>query len=87
MRAHPKARRDVVCKALQEEVMLYDPLKEDVHVLNNTSHFIWNLLDGKHTPEDIEKKIQSSFSDTVPFKIFSDIQEILKVFEEKGLLE
>lgn len=67
--------------------MLYDPSNENVHVLNITSLFIWNHLDGKNTLSDIEAKMRENFTISQDANLSADIAKTISDFREKGLLE
>lgn len=84
---YPKFRKNLICKKLGDEAMLYDPASENVHVLNVTSLFIWNLLDGQHSPEQIEKKMRENFEIPVTTNVQEDVVKTLEDFKSKGLLE
>ena len=82
-----KPRKNLICKKLGDEAMLYDPATENVHVLNITSLFIWNLLDGKHSSQEIESKMRENFTISPETNVQDDIAKILEEFKGKGLLE
>ena len=48
-----KQKSGVSSRKLGQDLMLYDPKSDKVHVLNETAAFIWGLLDGTNTTEDI----------------------------------
>lgn len=87
MNPNPKSRNGLICKKLGDEAMLYDPNNENVHVLNLTSLFIWNLLDGEHSLPDIETKLRSNFDIPATSNLFADIEDAIKDFKLKGLVE
>jgi ribonucleotide reductase beta subunit family protein with ferritin-like domain len=87
MNTNPKSRKDLVCKKLGDEAMLYDPSNENVHVLNTTSLFIWNLLDGNHAIADIETKMRQNFTIPSEVNLSNDITKTITDFKGKGLLE
>lgn len=83
----PKSRKDIVAKQLGGEMMLYDPRTDNVHVLNETSLFIWKLLDGSHDYHQIEKKLRKDFEVSSEINVLEDIKSICQDFRQKGLLE
>jgi hypothetical protein len=87
MNTNPKSRNNLVCKKLGDEAMLYDPTNENVHVLNITSLFIWNHLNGKNTPSDIEVKMRENFTIPQEVDLSTDIAKTISDFRAKGLLE
>jgi len=83
----PLGKAGVICKKMGEETVLYDPATEALHVLNPTSHFIWNLCDGEHSLEAMIEAIRSNFSDTEDQDIRAHVQRVLAQFESEKLLE
>lgn len=82
-----KSRKDLICKKLGDEAMIYDPSSENVQVLNTTSLFIWELMDGKHSISDIETKMRSNFTIPPNVDLVADINQTISEFRERGLLE
>ncbi len=83
----PGRRKDVVLKKLGKETLLYDPITDKAHTLNETASLIWNLCDGKHSLEEIEKTIYENFSIKESIEVEKDILKNLKEFQKLGLLE
>lgn len=67
--------------------MIYDPASENVHVLNVTSLFIWDLLDGRHSLTDIEQKMRENFEIPPGTDPLADIGKTIDDFRNRGLLE
>jgi len=82
----PKVRGDVSIQELGEEVMIYDPLNEKVHILNNTAHCIWNLCNGNCTIQEIKEEISKKFPETTEQEILKDIATAIDNFEKNKLL-
>jgi|PlaIllAssembly_1097288.scaffolds.fasta_scaffold1673388_1 hypothetical protein len=82
----PKVRGDVSIQELGEEVMIYDPLNEKVHVLNTTAHCIWKLCDGNFTLQEIKEEISRKFPQTAEQEILHDIASAIDSFEKNKLL-
>jgi hypothetical protein len=82
----PKVRGDVSIQELGEEVMIYDPLNEKVHILNNTAHCIWKLCDGNCTLQEIKEEISKKFPHTSEQEILHDIASAVDNFEKNNLL-
>ncbi len=66
--AKPESRKnDIVIQELEDEVLVYDLLKNKAFCLNKTSAVIWQLCDGKKSIEEIAyatgKKLNSTVSD------------------------
>jgi hypothetical protein len=82
----PKVRGNVSIQELGEEVMIYDPLNEKVHILNNTAHCIWNLCNGNCTIQEIKEEISKKFPKTAEQEILNDIASAIDNFEKNNLL-
>lgn len=64
----PESRtQDIVVQKLEDEVLVYDLLKNKAFCLNETSAIIWQLCDGKKNTKEIadeaSKKLNSKVSD------------------------
>jgi hypothetical protein len=70
-----------------KEAVLYSSNQKSIHVLNPTARLIWELCDGQHTPEDIEKEIRRRFAVSEGFDVMGDIRRTLAVFADKEILE
>jgi hypothetical protein len=86
MKKMPRVREDVSLQELGEEVMIYDPLNEKVHILNTTAHSIWKLCDGRCTIQEIKEKISKMFPNTAEHEIHDDIVAAIDNFEKNKLL-
>ena len=82
----PKVNENITLQDLGDEVLLYDSDKENVHVLNNTANAIWNLCDGEHTIDDIQKHLEEQFPDVSEDHIVEDIRTTIMEFKEKKLI-
>jgi hypothetical protein len=74
-------------REIGDETMLYSADEKAIHVLNPTAKVIWDLCDGKHTVEEMERAVKASFSVAEGYDAAADIERTLKVFANKGLLE
>lgn len=83
----PCIKRNITCKTVGSEKMLYNPSTDAVHVLNQTSALIWELSDGRHTLADIEKAIRRKFSVPENVDVLGDIKRMLDRFQKQGLLK
>ena len=54
----PRARRDdLLVTSLDDEVVVYDPVRKQAHSLNRVALAVWNHADGKHTIEDLTRLV------------------------------
>ena len=70
-----------------QETVLYDKQTEAIHVLNPTAILVWDLCDGEHSLENMEKAIRNEFSVSEERTISQDIQGVIDRFFKEGLLE
>lgn len=83
----PKTRKDILCKKIGSEVLLYDPKTEKVHVLNSTSYFIWELIDGNNSIEQMENSVRDYYQPENSQDVKVDVQRTIDKFIQMGLLE
>ena len=70
----PLKREEIVYKNLDNETLLYNPQTRAVHILNKTSLLVWELCDGNHSLEMIEKEIKEKFEVSNGYDIRGDIE-------------
>ncbi len=84
----PKAREDVVFRSLADEWVLYDPVSQDLHVLNATAAAIWACCDGTLDARGIAREITSHLEGAPsPGAVIEDVVRTLARFRGDGLLE
>lgn len=83
----PLRKRSVLCKRMGQETVLYNKESEAIHVLNPTALLVWDLCDGEHSVEDMEKAIRNEFSVGDEEKVSEQIQGVIARLSEEGLLE
>lgn len=79
----PRGRDDVVFRKTGDDWLLYDPVTDDLHVLNLSAALVWSLCTGDLEPDEIRDDVLSSFEDP---EADLDIDEILDDFQSAGLL-
>ncbi len=56
----PRAVRDnLVIRELDDETLVYDTERDEAHCLNHTAALVWELCDGKTTPTQAARSLQS----------------------------
>jgi hypothetical protein len=56
----PRALRDnLVIRELDDETLVYDTERDEAHCLNRTAALVWELCDGKTTPVQATRSLQS----------------------------
>lgn len=82
----PVRNEGVFIQDIGRETLLYSDKEKLIHVLNPTAKLIWELCDGMHTVEDMERAIRESFSLSPEHDVIGDIQRTLEVFDLKGIV-
>jgi hypothetical protein len=85
---HPKSRSDVVFRPLDDSWVLFDPVVEQLHVLNLSAALVWAHLDGESTSHEVAEAVGSAFNPPKGAEeVMTDVQRTLDRFREAGLLE
>jgi hypothetical protein len=85
---NPKMKQNLNIKVVENEVMVYDPANEKIHVINQAAGEILNLCDGQNNPEIIKKKISDLYGLADRYEdICRDVDEILLAFNNLGILD
>ena len=75
----------IIEKELASEMMLYDSVKDEIHILNDTACLMYKLYkEGKNSIE-IEQAIRQSFTIDETVDLTSDIKGCLDEFARKNL--
>ena len=70
---------------IAEEISLYDPLTENVVVLNATASDIWRLSDGESNLEEIVDLLAAAYG-VEAHRIRGEVEETIRNFHAQGLL-
>ena len=70
---------------IDDEISLYDPLTEQVVVLNQTASDIWRLSDGQSDLDQITRLLASAYGVAVD-EIRVQVEDTVQSFQEHGLL-
>ncbi|MCI0621578.1 MAG: PqqD family protein [Acidobacteria bacterium] len=83
--AFPSRRKDVVCKELEGEVILFDPLTNVTHRLNQTASLVYLSCDGLTSAHEIVESYQDTFqvSSNISHR---DVSQVLSSLEKLALL-
>jgi hypothetical protein len=84
--ARPLRRADVIAQRAGRDTLLYDPMADAVHVLNPTAWTIWELCDGKHTPDDMAAHLRVCFAGASDRDVGAGVKLALCTFEHEGLI-
>ena len=82
----PKVRTDLDIVELDDELVLYDPARDEVHYLNATAALVFQLCDGSATVRELSTEIAEALG--APAKrVERQVRTLLKDLREVGLLE
>jgi len=84
--SRPKVREDLDIVELDEELVLYDPARDEVHYLNATAALVFRLCDGSATVKEIATDIAGAIRVSEK-RIERQVRTLLKELREVGLLE
>jgi len=82
----PKRRENITIQDLGDETLIYDPEKENVHILNATAKAIWDLCNGENSIEDIQKNLINLFPGVSQDDLLSDISTTINDFKDKNII-
>ncbi|MDD4255300.1 MAG: SynChlorMet cassette protein ScmD [Methanofollis sp.] len=75
--------RIVFREEFDDWAILFDPDTGEAYGLNPTGAYVWKLLDGKHTQDEICEAVRQSYSD-VPGGAATEITAFIDELTEKG---
>lgn len=74
----------VLREEFDDWAILFDPDTGNAFGLDPVGVFIWKLLDGKHSPEDIEKELRKA-AEGVPEEAGEHLNEFILELMQNGL--
>jgi hypothetical protein len=82
----PARRADLLTRVVDDEVVILDRERQQVHCLNVTAACIWNQCDGLTAPDAIAGRLAAQFG-REPHDVAADVARTLNEFRGLGLLE
>jgi hypothetical protein len=82
----PARRADLLTRVVDEEVVILDLARGQVHRLNVTASLIWDLCDGMTAADAIAGRLAAEFNRQPP-EVAADVATTLDEFHRLGLLE
>jgi hypothetical protein len=82
--APPNRRPDLIFRRIDDDVFVYDPIRDRVLLLNATSAFILDLCDGTRSWEEIEAEVAAAFP-VARELVASDVAAMRQQFRHAGL--
>ena len=81
----PTKIEGLVLTEVGDESIVYDSREGKVHVLNGTGAFIWRLLDGSKTVEDVSAELADQY-ETDRNNALMDVWEFINNLKKMGLI-
>jgi hypothetical protein len=76
---------DLPFQKLEEETIVVDPKRREVHLLNDTAAHVWELLAEPRSLDDLCAAMGDSY-DAPADEVRDAVVELLRGLEDKGLL-
>ena len=81
----PNRQPGLLWRTVDDEVVILNRQAEQVHRLNVTASYIWDLCDGTNTPDQIAAQLAEGFNLTTD-QVQADVHTALAQLRELGLL-
>ena len=82
----PLRNHNILVQEIGEEVFLYNPDDDALHVLNATALSVWHQCDGSHTLEAIAAHLRATYQVPEETNTYKDVLAIVQKFSELGVL-
>jgi hypothetical protein len=82
----PRRRQDIEQQQLENEAILFDPATGNSYMLNETALAVWRRCDGCSTSYEAAQD-QSDACDIDFATVLDDVEQVVALFAENGLLE
>ena len=81
----PTRQSGLLWRTVNDEVVILNRQTEQVHRLNVTASYIWDLCDGANTPDQIASKMAAVF-DRTEHQMIGDVHTTIAQLRELGLI-
>ena len=81
----PSKQKNLMCREIEGEVVIYNSETDSIHALNSTAVIIWELCDGKHDLSEIMKRITDRF-EVEERTVWKDVCKVISELEELKLV-
>ena len=81
----PTRQSGLLWRTVNDEVVILNRQTEQVHRLNVTASYIWDLCDGANTPDQIAARMASAF-DRTEDQMLGDVHATIAQLRELGLI-
>jgi len=82
----PVRNPQVMLSQSGNDAILYHPTRREVHVLNPSACFVWELCDGEHSLASMAEVARSKF-EQAPSSVEQEIAEVVARFRSLGLVD
>ncbi|MBN2433290.1 MAG: PqqD family protein [Acidobacteria bacterium] len=79
-------KKHIVARELPDELLLYDPQTDAVHILNPTARMIFTRHDEGASPEDIVAALRQRYEIAAGIDVLADVRTCLETFRQKNLI-
>lgn len=87
----PKLKDGLAVRDLGPDRVIYDGVRDEVHVLNRTGRLVMELVDGEHTIEAITEALRArcieGSGEAGEHDVKGDVERFMASLLEKGLLQ
>jgi len=83
----PIRKPGILGQDIGDETLLYSAEEQVMYLLNPAAKRVWELCDGAHSTDDIEKALWTSFSVTARHETLQEVRCTLGVLAGLGLLQ
>jgi PqqD family protein of HPr-rel-A system len=80
------ANPEIVFRLEEDEGILFDPKTGEIKLLNETGAFIYQLLDGKHSKEEILNRLMEEYDCADRTKAEKDLDTFLQEMRRSQLV-
>ncbi|MFQ6028230.1 MAG: PqqD family protein [Dehalococcoidia bacterium] len=81
----PRKTSDIVEYEIDGEVTLFDPQRDQVHILNQVAAIIWRLCDGSRTVDELAEDVSILFDADLDL-VQGDVGHLLEELEQAHLV-
>lgn len=77
---------ELTTQSVDDEVLILDLNKDNIHQLNPTARFIWSKCDGSHSENDLAKMLVEQYKIDIDTAA-NDVSRVLKELQTLALIE
>ncbi len=81
----PAQRPDLLCREVDDELVILDRARENIHQLNAAAGIVWKMCDGMHSIENICAALAETYGISLK-RAQDDVMQTLTTLAELGLV-